>query len=367
MQDRGHEVLILTPQDYASREDINAFNEQQAFRTTRLRKVWWAPFEAAYRLGVLGVTLAREQPDILVATGMRAVWLAACIPKGRPHIAVGHGTEFGVKVPWSRAISRWAYARAESVVCVSAFTAFQLDQMGIQPRSLEVIHNGADDSRFAPLPAEIIVLSRKRLNLPEGRLLLTVGRVSPRKGQDVVIRAMPAILRRFPATHYLMAGLPEKEFEFRQTARRLGVEAHVHFLGRIDERDLVPLINACEVFLMTSTHTTDGDFEGFGIAVVEAALCGKPSVVSRGSGLTEAIQERITGLAVPQNDPEATGLAVTTLLADDDLRRKMGAEARRRALKSQTWAQVSLRYEALMKGLVSASRGTPSLHHTYAR
>jgi phosphatidylinositol alpha-1,6-mannosyltransferase len=93
----------------------------------------------------------------------------------------------------------------------------------------------------------------------------------------VVIRALPHILKVAPKTHYLMAGLPTLKHELTELARKLGVAEHVHFLGRVDADSLVKYLNCCDVFVMTSRLTKDGDCEGFGIAVVEAALCGKPA------------------------------------------------------------------------------------------
>ena len=70
----------------------------------------------------------------------------------------------------------------------------------------------------------------------------------------------------------------------------------MHFLGRLESESLVKYVNACDLFMMTSRHTSTGDFEGYGIAVVEAAFCGKPAVVSRNSGLAEAIVDGGPGL-----------------------------------------------------------------------
>src|SRR5262249_34211461 len=179
-----------------------------------------------------------------------------------------------------------------------------------------VIHNGADPSQFTLLPEEEVQRFRKKLGLPDARILLTVGNVTDRKGQEVVIRALPSILRTEPKTQYLMAGLPTEKEPLDALARRLGVADHVGFLGLVRRDELVLLLNSCDLFVMTSRRTADGDFEGYGIAVVEAALCGKPAVVSSGSGLAEAIEERRTGIAVPENAEAETASAIISLLGD---------------------------------------------------
>ncbi len=188
-------------------------------------------------------------------------------------------------------------------------------------------------------------------------MLLTVGHVTERKGQEVVIRALPQILASQPDTHYWMAGLPTLQAKLEILALELGVLSHVHFLGRLDNADLRTAYNACDVFVMTSRHSSDGQFEGFGIAAVEAALCGKPAVVSDNSGLIEAVLPGKTGLVARENDPGSTAMAILTLLENPSLRQRMGEQARQRALDEQTWAASAAQYDlALQEILVSCRR-----------
>jgi phosphatidylinositol alpha-1,6-mannosyltransferase len=154
-------------------------------------------------------------------------------------------------------------------------------------------------------------------------------------------------------------GLPLLEAKFSALAKELGVGQHVHFAGNVPAPRLAPLVNCADVFVLTSRRTAD-QWEGFGVAVVEAALCGKPSVVSSNSGLTEAIVDGVTGLGVPENDEQATASAVTRLLRDRDERQRMGEAARRHALATQTWTQKALAYHALIERLHAAAFGTAS-------
>jgi phosphatidylinositol alpha-1,6-mannosyltransferase len=183
--------------------------------------------------------------------------------------------------------------------------------------------------------------------------LLTVGHVTERKAQDVVIRALPDVLRHFPDTHYLVAGLPTRRAEFAQLANELGVSRHVHFLGVVSDELLPRLYNLADLFVLVSRQAADGDVEGFGIVVQEAALSGRPSVVSRECGLEEAIQEGITGLAVPPDDPHATAEAIIALLRDDHRRRVMGEQAQQTAQQA-TWSQRIAAYDRVLRDLLSS-------------
>lgn len=354
----GHDVRVLAAQHYVTEAERDTFNAAQPFVVESLergRGGLWAAFRQAM------AATAAHGPDVVLATGSRAVWLAAVTTRLQrlPMVAVGHGTEFGDRHPMTSRITRWAFSRAAAVICVSRFTERMMLGMGVRPGSHLVIPNGADERRFFCKPELDRAVVLERLGLPPtARLLLTVGSVTDRKGQDVVIRALPHLRQHVPDVHYVAAGLPTQAEAFTQVAASLGVAGQVHFAGRVAPDHLLDLMNACDVFVMVSKMTQDGDFEGYGIAVVEAALCGAPAVVSKDSGLAEAVEHGVTGLCVPEKDPEATAEALRTLLQDDALRAQMGDQARRHARSRKTWRQRVAAYEEALAGLVAG--GTAS-------
>jgi phosphatidylinositol alpha-1,6-mannosyltransferase len=347
----GWEVTIISPQDYASGEEAERFNSAQPFRVIHVPSGRGRLREAFHRLGV-ACRLAREhKPNVLLGSGLSGVWVAAALGAIRrlPSAAVAHGSEFGMKRGISRAINRWAYHQASTVIAVSQFTRGVMERAGIRPRRIEVIPNAADHRRFTLLPETERQSFRQKAGFNGASLMLTVGHVSERKGQEVVIRALPHIARRVPDIHYLMIGLPTLQEQLTQLAEQLGVRDRVHFLGVVTNDDMVRWLNCADVFVMTSCTTPDGDCEGFGIAVVEAALCGKPAVVSAQSGLIEAIQDGVTGFAVPERDATAMAEAVISLLTDPTRCQTMGAAAWDRAMREQTWETCARKYDALLR------------------
>ncbi len=339
----GWEVRVIAPQDYATEEDIVGFNAQLPYRLLRIDARPGSIERFLQRIRLIIRENRRWHLDILLASGQRTVWLAALLTRfyKRRLAVIVHGSELGSPGGLARTLSRWAINQAERVIAVSEFTRRQMHDAGISPASCEVIPNGADPDLFKPCPAE-------RIEAPN---LLTVGHVSPRKGQDVVVRALPAILRRVPDTQYTVAGLPTGAGVLIELAEQLGVADHIHVLGRVDSAALVDLYNRCDVFVLTSRTTSTGDIEGYGIAVVEAALCGKPSVVTLDSGLVEAIVDGETGLAVPQDDPEAAAEAILSLLTDQEKCLSMGRAARERAINEQTWAKRAQAYHAFLSSI----------------
>lgn len=352
----GWELMVFSPQDYASDAEIGRFNGSQRFSVTRLRSRGLKPRVVLSRARAVSKAIGASRPDLLVASGGRAVWVAAVVARrhGLPWVAVGHGSEFALPTGWERTVTRWAFEQATAIVCVSQFTQDLSRRAGIRTPLAAVIPNGADAGRFNVRPSEEITAFRDRIGIEADHLILTVGNVTERKGQEVVIRALPEILRRHPRTHYLMVGLPTRREELARLADDLGVVEHAHFLGRLAPDDVVRACNACDVFAMTSRITASGDCEGYGIAAVEAALCGKPAVVSQGSGLVEAIVDGQTGLAVPEGDWRATAAAINGLLDDPERRHALGRAALRRARREQTWEHRVRQYDALFREVLQA-------------
>jgi phosphatidylinositol alpha-1,6-mannosyltransferase len=345
----------MAPQDYATDEEVRDFNRHQPFPIIRFSSGGGWLRESLSRGRLLYRQIRARQPDLLLASGRSAVFLAAFAKRGfrLRLVAIGHGTEFGSRDFAYRSLMRLAYRQADAMIFVSRFTGELVRDMGLQPKIQAVIHNGADPEKFD-------VLSEDHKNVclckqaPGARhILLTVGSVTERKGQEVVVRALPEILKEFPDTHYVMAGMPLERQKLEAVAARLGVTDRIHFLGRVPEQDLAGILNSCDLFLMTSRFTANGDCEGFGIAAVEAAMCGKPAIVSGNSGLSEAILDGKTGFVVPQGDSGAAAQAVLRLLRDPGLRKAMGEAAYAYSRSQQTWERKGCEYDRVLRDLLT--------------
>lgn len=348
---QGEEVLVVTSQDYASEEEISAFNARQSFAVRRLarnlqpiRKLrsWIRTFREALRV---------FSPDLVLSSGSRSIWLCGWVlnKKQTPWVVAGHGSEFGVGESLNSWLTRHACNRANAIICVSEYTRRRLDTFGVRRPFITVIHNGADSGFFQTQPEERIQQFRRDQGA-EGRfVLLTVGNLTERKGQAEVIRALPVVLEKHPEVVYWMAGLPTQQVQLQNLAERLGVKDNIRFWGRVSMPTLLDLYNAADLFLMTSQDLPTGDFEGYGIAVIEAALCGKTSIVSRDSGLAEAVVDGVTGVLVPQGDTQVLSNRITQLIEEPEYLHRLAQAAKSRAQKSQTWDQVGRQYLDLLE------------------
>jgi phosphatidylinositol alpha-1,6-mannosyltransferase len=350
---RGWTVEVAAPQDLASDDAIEAFNREQPFVVHRIRRFGSGITKLAHRAAIVSKLIRAAQPDVIVGSGERMVWLAAAmhVLHRRPLVAVGHAMEFNRTPAWEYALTKRSFEAALGSICVSKYTWSRMEACGIRARGGGVIPNGASSDVFHLLPESDALAFKRERGLVDASLLITVGSVHERKGQDVVIRALPKILERIPNAHYLIVGMPYERDRFHAIASELGVASRVHFLGKLDRDELVRALNAADLFVMTSKHTAQGDFEGFGIAVVEAALCGCPAVVSGNSGVVEAIRPGVTGLVAQMGDPASTAEQIIAVLEHPDQRLAMGRRAREHAL-SGTWDVRADEYDRMLRELL---------------
>ncbi len=182
--------------------------------------------------------------------------------------------------------------------------------------------------------------AREKYGLDGGPWLLTVARLDSHKGIDTVIRALPAVRAAFPAVRYAVAGVGSRGPEFERLAAELGLEDAVKFLGFVADAELPAVYNAADLYVGASRRY-DLLAEGFGIALVEASACGLAVVAGDSGGVADAVRDGETGILVDPNDPAAVAAGITRLLADADVRRRMGAAGRRAVETYYNWDRVA--------------------------
>jgi glycosyltransferase involved in cell wall biosynthesis len=207
---------------------------------------------------------------------------------------------------------------------------------------IERLPNGVDPDRFAGGDG---ARGRKRWRIPESApLLLTVARVDPQKGQDL----LPDVLAAIPDAHAVAVGpvtVPGYDEKVMAKARALGVADRLHLAGSLppDGGELVDLYRAADLFVLPSNH------EPFGIVALEAWAASLPVVATRVGGLGELIHDGEDGLLVPPGDGPALAKATQLLLGDQDLRSRFAAAGLDLVRSRYTWPAVAARLEELYK------------------
>jgi phosphatidylinositol alpha-1,6-mannosyltransferase len=294
------------------------------------------------------------KPDVIIGTGRHPTWFASFTSMilRIPLVTIGHGTEFTQSTSkYDFKINKWAYSRANLIISISEYTKKIIINAGIKNNNIAVIHNPANEQIFKILDEELVKSFKLEKNIKHRKIILTVGSLSERKGQHVVVKCLPKIIKQHPEVMYVAIGPPIRKEQLYELANSLGVQNNIFFPGVVSEDELVLWLNACVFFAMTSVDV-NGSFEGYGIAVVEAALCGKASIVSSNGGLKEAVIHHKTGLIVCENNIEKTTEAILEVLNNEVALRDLSKNAFEDAIQNNTWQTVGLKYNHYLKQLL---------------
>jgi phosphatidyl-myo-inositol dimannoside synthase len=262
---------------------------------------------------------------------------------GIPFTVYVHGEELGIAAA-SREL-RWLTASvlksAKAVVANSNNTAALLQNNWAVPRSsIKIIHPGVDVIKFRPKPSDDSI--RTRLGWRNRLVVLTVGRLQKRKGQDKLIQAIATVRKRHPNVLYSIVGDGGERVNLVDLVNKLGLNENVEFRGALADADMLTCYQQCDLFALPN-RTVDGDFEGFGMVLLEAQACGKPVLTGISGGTGEAMQEGVTGLRVDCDSADAIASAIDGILSDEVVRKQMGDAGR-------LWVEGHFSWESLITG-----------------
>jgi phosphatidylinositol alpha-1,6-mannosyltransferase len=233
-------------------------------------------------------------------------------------------------------LTRIVLKRATRVVANSRHTRQLLvESWAVPMEKIVVMHPGVDTTRFVPAAPSVDV--RKRLGWSDRRVILTVGALQKRKGQDTLIRALPAIRARCADVLYSIAGEGWERSRLEDLARNCGVADCVQFRGVPGDGELVDCYQQCDVFALPNRQV-GWDFEGFGIVLLEAQSCGKPVIAGLSGGTSETMQASLTGEAICCDTPEPLGDTIASLLQDPERRAVIGSRGRQWMVENFDWS-----------------------------
>lgn len=281
------------------------------------------------------------------------LWMSRPAKNGSPRhrsIVLAHGRELltSVLIPFHRLLCRAAFRRADVAVPVSAAIETLLRDIGRPRGRVARINPGVDPVRFSPADPGSPPVLRARYGVGDSPVILALARLVPRKGHDLLVRALPGILEQAPSVRLVIGGEGPEEPALRALVRELGVDKQVIFAGRIAHDALVEHYRMATVFAMPSRQGPR-DIEGFGIVLVEAGACEVPVVATRTGGIADAVADGETGLLVPQENVDALREALLRLLLDPAEAKRMGRRARERVLEGLTWEATGDKFLALME------------------
>jgi phosphatidylinositol alpha-1,6-mannosyltransferase len=328
-----------------------AFDAQQPFEVVRHPTSLMLPVPA----------VARRAAELVRSHGCDTAWFGAAAPLGllapalrragvQRVVAQTHGHEVGwAQLPAARQMLRRIARGADVVTYLGEYTRRRLAAAVDGLTDLQRLPPGVDTDVFHPDVDGTEV--RARLGLGNRPVVVCVSRLVPRKGQDVLIRALPEIRRRVPgAALLLVSGGPDAP-RLQRLAVQTGVADDVVFTGSVDWADLPRYYAAGDVFAMPCRTRRRGlDVEGLGIVYLEASATGLPVVGGDSGGAPDAVREGETGHVVNGRSVAEVADRVATLLADRELAAKMGKAGRAWVEDEWRWDTLAARMGQLLGG-----------------
>lgn len=275
---------------------------------------------------------------------------------GIPYVACTHGLELAAaKVAPGRAFLRRLFKNAALVTAVSEWAAARLRPFAPADAQFALLPSGIDQHLFRPDVDTAAI--RCRHDLGAGPIVCCVSRIVARKGQDVLIRAMPTLVREWPHLRLLIVGSGPYERTLTSLAASCRVEPHVVFTGEVPYDELPAYFRVGDVFAMPCRSRFAGfETEALGAVYLQAAAVGRPCVGGAAGGAPEAVRHGETGLVVDGTSVTAVGEAVSELLRQPDAATAMGAAGAAWVHRDLTWDHLAGTLQTLLSACANRRR-----------
>ena len=285
--------------------------------------------------------LAKKATDLFVAHKCENVIFGSSAPlgllakslrrAGAKHIvALTHGHEvWWARMPLFSALLRRIGAQADQMTYLGEFTRGAVANALLREDHSKLVHlpPGVDLTRFIPAVKSLEL--QKKWGVEGAPVIVSIGRLVPRKGSDQLIKAMPEVLKQFPKSKLLLVGTGNYKKRLEKLVRNLKVQDSVIFTGRVAHELLPAYYRLGDIFAAPCRSRYGGlEVEGLGIVYLEASACGVPVIAGKSGGAPDAVLDGKTGILVNGRDHLEVSAALIKLLADEKLRSQMGTAGR---------------------------------------
>ena len=352
-----HDVVIVAP----AHRDAAAFDATHPYTVVRTPLTTVVPLSSIERLCE---RLIREHDLELLQlghplpAGLLGPWLRRTARV--PYVIFLGGAEITVPgaVPGLASLLRWVLAESSLLLTVSDYTAAQAVRLSGGVARAEVLRPALEVEHYVQTRADDAAAARAALGLGDDPLVVCVGRLVARKGQDMLIEALADLDGSFADVRLALVGGGHLADELRRRAAAAGLADRVHLPGEVSGDELRLWLQAADVFAGPSRTRLRGlEVEGFGIVYAEAALTGLPVIAGRSGGSPEAVVEGETGFVVDAHTPDELAAALARLLSmSAEERRRMGDAGRRLALSRHAPDVAAARYHELLRLAVERHR-----------
>ncbi|MFC1731690.1 glycosyltransferase family 4 protein [candidate division KSB1 bacterium] len=249
-----------------------------------------------------------------------------------------------------------AYSQADAFIVPSKFTKKEIERYSKKQFGIKVIHNGVNLDRF--LNKSTPDYLKKKYAGKD--IVMTVGGLKKRKGQDTVIKALPSVVEKVPKIHYIMVGSGSEEEYLKKLAYEYNVERHIEFVGEKEGKELVDYFYLCDIYIHTP-KVVNLNFEGFGIVYLEASACKKPIIGTYSGGVEDAVVDNKTGFLFHEEDINGISSKIIELFNNKEDIRKIGEEGFLYA-KKHDWSDIVHEYKEVYMDVFNKYKNKPVLN-----
>jgi phosphatidylinositol alpha-1,6-mannosyltransferase len=292
---------------------------------------------------VESVFFGAAAPLGLLAKGLRSAGVKKIVA-----LTHGHEVWWSKVFPFNLALFRIGNS-VDNLTYLGSYTKSQISRSlsAKAEQAMVKIAPGIDVEHFKP--SQESRKMRADLGIEEKKVIVSVGRLVHRKGQDRLIQALPKIQKEIPNVHLLLVGQGPYQKNLEKIAKDLEVTDLVSFVGRVQSVDLPKYICAGDLFAMPSRSRLAGlEVEGLGIVYLEASACGLPVLAGNSGGAPDAVVDGVTGFCVNGNDVAEIATKAIEILADATLAKKMGKQGRVWVEQNWRWEIWSDKFQSLL-------------------
>lgn len=341
----GYDVTALTVSDYTDNEEAGKFDKLQSFKIIRFNRFKSKVKTYTERIKILKEVISTTGVKLVIFSGRFSIYASLFLNKYKgkmKFIAIAHGTDVNAGNTIEKSLIKKALLKMDLIIPVSNFSSKRLPSL-IDKNKICIIPNGFDIE-------DIKEITPKSKQINDGTLnLLTIGSVSPRKGQHNVLKAMSKLITDYPGIRYNIAGRIADDSKVKDFIDMSKFKDKIIFHGQVSNQKLYEIIESSDIFIILSEQQKKGSMEGFGIAILEANFFGLPAIGSRNSGIADAVSEGKSGILVNPEDTDEVLNAVKEILKNYD-------EYSRQAIQwanRHHWSKIIKRYDESINKLFS--------------
>jgi len=313
---------------------INLTSSSWGIKSITGLKFYWQAFKAL--------------KNIIKKENIKSIHCGRCLPEGVlaylfkklyniPYLCYIHGEDIEAAI-MSRELQfivKKVLNNSQQLICNSTNSKqLLIEKWNISDNKITVLNPGVDTNQF--IPQAFNIETRNDLGWSNRPVLLTVGRLQQRKGQDMMIKALPEIKKYIPDILYVVIGNGEEKEALQNLVSELHLNDNVQFRYSCDDDTMIQCYQQCDIFILPN-RTIDNDIEGFGMVLVEAQSCEKPVIAGDSGGTAETMIINETGYILDCSNTKQLEENIPELLKDKDKLILMGKKARKHIVQTLDW------------------------------